>query len=146
MVTVNKGYFFLKGVLLISDISGFSCLLQSIFKNLETTGNFHKLIFRGIKSIYLIWNTFLSILSVQDISLKILLKVIKENLTLKLESWFCDNKKVAFLAVFYGIFLFKKFSVDFRCFRVFVFYHRAYSKARRKILISSFFEILRLFT
>ena len=50
--------------------------------------NFDKLIFRGIKTIYLIWNTFLSILCDQDLTLKVLLKVIKENLPLKLESSF----------------------------------------------------------
>ena len=140
MVNVNKGFFFLKRCSVNFRHFRVFVFATEHIQKLGTTGNFHKLIFRGIKSIYLIWNIFLSI------SLKILLKIIKENLTLKLESWFCDNKKVAFLAVFYGIFLFKKFTVDFRCFRVFVFYHRAYSKAQRKILISSFFEILRLFT
>ena len=50
--------------------------------------NFYKLIFRGMKTIYLIWNTFLSILCDQDLTLKVLLKVINENLTLKLESSF----------------------------------------------------------
>ena len=42
---------------------------------------------------------------------------------------------------------FSKLSVDIRHFRVFVFYHRAYSKTRkpRKIFIGSFFEVLRLF-
>ena len=50
--------------------------------------NFYKLIFRGMKTIYLIWNTFLSILFDQDLTLKVLLKVINENLTLKLESSF----------------------------------------------------------
>ena len=46
-----------------------------------------------------------------------------------------------------GAFRFRKLSVDFRHFRVFVFCHRAYSKIRkpRKILISSFFEALRLY-
>ena len=47
--------------------------------------NFQKLIFWGIKSIYLISSTFLSILCVQDKTLKVLLKVIKEHLLLKLE-------------------------------------------------------------
>ena len=41
-----------------------------------------------MKTIYLIWNTFLSILCDQDLTLKVLLKVINENLTLKLESSF----------------------------------------------------------
>ena len=46
-----------------------------------------------------------------------------------------------------GCFQFRKLSVDFRHFRVFVFCHRAYSKTRkpRKIFIGSFFEVLRLF-
>ena len=51
--------------------------------------NFHKLIFRGIKTIYLIWSTFLSISCDQDLTFKVLLKVIKENL-----HW---SLKVAFL-------------------------------------------------
>ena len=63
------------------------------------------LIFRGIKTIYyLIWSTFLSILCDQDTTLKVLLKVIKENLRLKLEVAFLllkpklylDNKVIAF--------------------------------------------------
>ena len=47
--------------------------------------NFQKLIFRGIKPIYLISSTFLSIMCVQDKTLKVLLKVIKEHLLLKFE-------------------------------------------------------------
>ena len=47
--------------------------------------NFQKLIFRDIKSIYLISRTFLSILCVQDKILKVLFKVIKDNLLRKLE-------------------------------------------------------------
>ena len=43
------------------------------------------LIFRGIQTIYLIYSTFLCILRYQDTTLKALLKVIKENLRLKLE-------------------------------------------------------------
>ena len=50
--------------------------------------NFQKLIFRGIKTIYLIWSTFLSILCYQDFTLKALLKVMKENLLFKLEGSF----------------------------------------------------------
>ena len=56
-----------------------------MFENLETTEKFQKLIFRGIKSIYLISSTFLSILCVHDKTLKVLLKVIKKHLLLKLE-------------------------------------------------------------
>ena len=56
-----------------------------MFENLETTENFQKLIFQGIKSIYLISSTFLSILCVHDKTLKVLLKVIKKHLLLKLE-------------------------------------------------------------
>ena len=51
-------------------------------------GNFYKLIFRGMKTIYMIWSTFLSIFCDQDLTFKVLLKVIKENLPLKLESSF----------------------------------------------------------
>ena len=47
--------------------------------------NFQKIIFRGIKTIYLIWGTFLSIFCDQDLTLKVLHKVIKENLPFKLE-------------------------------------------------------------
>ena len=47
-----------------------------------------KLIFGGIKTIYLILGTFLSILCDQDTSLKVLLKAINEHLPLKLESGF----------------------------------------------------------
>ena len=50
--------------------------------------NFYKLIFRGIKTIDLICSTFQSILCDQDLTFKVLLKVIKENLPLKLESSF----------------------------------------------------------
>ena len=67
--------------------------------------NFHKLIFGGIKTIYLIWSTFLGILGVQDTTLKVLLKVINEYLLLLFESgffwllkqkWYLDTKLVAF--------------------------------------------------
>ena len=50
--------------------------------------NFDKLIFRGIKTIYLISSTFLGILCVQGTTLKVLLKVINEYLLLLLESGF----------------------------------------------------------
>ena len=50
--------------------------------------NFHKLIFRDIKTIYLIWSTFLSILCDQGLTFKVLLKVFKENLSFKLEGSF----------------------------------------------------------
>ena len=56
-----------------------------MFENSETTENFQKLIFCGIKSNCLISSTLLSILCVQDKTLKVLLKVIKEHLLLKLE-------------------------------------------------------------
>ena len=89
---------------MISGISGFSFFAKSIFENPETTENFYKLIFRGMKTIYLIWSTFLSILCDQDTTLKVLLKVIKENLTFKLEGSFfllkpklyLDSKVIAF--------------------------------------------------
>ena len=66
------------------------------------------LIFRGIKTIYLIWGTFLSILCDQYTTLKVLLKVIKKNLSLILEVAFLllkpklylDNKVIAFYQFF----------------------------------------------
>ena len=66
------------------------------------------LIFQGIKTIYLIWSTFLSILCDQDLTLKVLVKVIKKNLHLKLEgSFFVITAKIVlryqkdcFIAVF----------------------------------------------
>ena len=96
--------FYLESFLLISGISGFSFLSESIFENPETTENFYKLIFRDIKTIYLTWSTFLSILCDQDLTVKVLLKVIKENLRFKLEDSFLllkpklylDNKEIAF--------------------------------------------------
>ena len=96
--------FYLESFLLISCISGFSFLSESIFENPETTENFYKLIFRDIKTIYLTWSTFLSILCDQDWTVKVLLKVIKENLRFKLEDSFLllkpklylDNKEIAF--------------------------------------------------
>ena len=58
---------------------------------------FYMLIFRGIKTIYLIWSTL------KDTTLQVLLKVIKENLRLNLEAaflllkpkLFLDNKVIA---------------------------------------------------
>ena len=65
--------------------------------------------------------------------------------------WYLDIKLVAFQQfksedpklLIMGVFLFRKFSVDFRRFRVFIFCHRAYSKTRIpcKILFSLFFEV-----
>ena len=54
----------------------FVFLSWSIFENPETTENFQKLVFRGIKASYLILNTLLGIACVQDVTLKVLLKVI----------------------------------------------------------------------
>ena len=48
----------------------------SIFENPETTENFQKLIFRGIKASYLILSTLLGVLCVQDKTLKVFLKVV----------------------------------------------------------------------
>ena len=73
---------------LFPAFSGFRFLPYSIFENLETTENFCKLIFRGIKTIYLIWSTFLSILCDQGLTFKVLLKVIKKDLLFKLEGRF----------------------------------------------------------
>ena len=55
---------------------------------METTENFHKLIFQGIKTIYLILSTLLRILYVQNTIYKVLLKVINEHLLLLLSSGF----------------------------------------------------------
>ena len=86
MVIINNRCFFIqKAYYWFPAFPGFRFLPYSIFENLETTENFLKLIFRGIKSIYLISRTFLSILCVQDKTLKLLLKVVKEHLLLKLE-------------------------------------------------------------
>ena len=74
----------LESFLLIPTFPGFCFLLKSIFENPETTENFQKLIFRGIKVSYLILSALLGILCVQDKSLKVLLKVVKEHLLLKL--------------------------------------------------------------
>ena len=72
---------------------------------------------------------------------------------LKLRSYL-DNKLIAFQQFFSNgkplklrLYWLRKLSVDFRHFRVFIFYHRAYSKTRKpqKISISSSFEVLRLF-
>ena len=73
-------------------------------ENTETTENFYKLIFRGIKAIYLIWSAFLSILCDQDLTLEVLLEVIQMNLPLKFEGTFfvikvkivLNNKVIAF--------------------------------------------------
>ena len=57
---------------------------------------FYKTIFWCIKTIYLAWSTFLSILRDQDLTLKVLLKVIKQNLPLKLaSSFFVIKAKIA---------------------------------------------------
>ena len=53
--------------------------------------NFHKLIFWGIKTIYLISSTFLGILWIQNTILEVVLKVINEHLLLLLESDFSGN-------------------------------------------------------
>ena len=53
--------------------------------------NFHKLIFRGIKTIHLISSTFVGILYVQNTILEVLLNVINEHLLLLLESDFSGN-------------------------------------------------------
>ena len=50
--------------------------------------NFHKFISWGIKTINLISSTFLSIMCVQNTTLKVLLKVINKHLLLKVESDF----------------------------------------------------------
>ena len=78
--------FEIESFLVFSGISGFSYSAVEHIGKLGNHENFHKLIFRGIKTIYLI--TFLSILCVEDTTLKVLLKVINENLPLMLEGNF----------------------------------------------------------
>ena len=96
MLTVNNSsILLLKSLLLISSICGFSLLAMEHIRKHGHHGNFRKLIFRGIKTIYLIWSTLLSILCVQDTPLKVLLKVVNENLPLKLEgSFFIIKAKI----------------------------------------------------
>ena len=89
-------FFYLESFLLISGISGFSFFA---IEHIRTPGNhgkkFYMLIFRGIKTIYLIWSTFISILYDQDATLKVMLKVIKENLPFNLEgSFFAIKAKI----------------------------------------------------
>ena len=75
-----------------------------MFENLETTEHFHKLIFQGIKTIYLILSTLLGILYFQNnlqsvaqsyqwvftiITLKWLFLLLKPK-------WYLDSKLVAF--------------------------------------------------
>ena len=63
--------------------------------------------------------------------------------------WYLDNKLVAFssfpvmVIVNTGCFLFRKLSVNFQHFRVFVFYHRTHSKTRnlRKVSFLLIFEV-----
>ena len=55
-----------------------------MFENPETMENVHKLIFPGIKTIYLILSTLLGILYVHNTVSKVLLKVINEHLLLLL--------------------------------------------------------------
>ena len=68
----------------------FVFLPYNIFENKETTENFHKLIIsiRCIKTINLISSAFLSILCVQDTTLKVLLTGSIEHLPLLLERGF----------------------------------------------------------
>ena len=70
---------------MIYGVSGFSVFaIEHILENTETTENFHKLIFQGIKTIYLILTTFLRVLYVQKTIYKALLQVINEHLLLLL--------------------------------------------------------------
>ena len=94
--TFNNGYFFIqKALCWFPSFPSFHFLSQSIFENSETTENFHKLIPWGIKGIYLISSTFLSIVCDQDTTRKVLLKVINDNLPWKLENiFFVVNAKM----------------------------------------------------
>ena len=78
----------LESFLLISGISGFSLFAIEHIRKPENHGNFHKVISRGTKTIYLVLSTFLDILCVQNTTFKVLLKVIYEHLLLLLENGF----------------------------------------------------------
>ena len=58
VIFINEQFFYLESFLLISGISRFSFFAIEHIRKPETTENFCKPIFRGIKIIYLIWSTF----------------------------------------------------------------------------------------
>ena len=64
--------------------TGFLFFTREHIRKPGNTENFHKLIFRGIKTIYLILSTLQGILYVQNKIYKVLLKVINEHLLLLL--------------------------------------------------------------
>ena len=95
---------------MISGISGFLFFAIEHIWKLETTENFYKLIFWGIETIYLIWDTFLSILCDQVWNVKVLLLVINENLPLNLQgSFFVIKAKIVlrYNRLLFGSFLVK---------------------------------------
>ena len=81
----------LKSFLLISDASWFSFFAIEYIRQPPTTENFDKLIFRSVKTIYLIQSSLKKILLDHDTNLNALLKVIHETQHLSL--------KVAFLVI-----------------------------------------------
>ena len=97
----------LESFLSISGVSGFSSFAIEHIRKPETTENFHKLIFQGIETIYLIWSFFLSILCDQDLTFKVskcCLKLPRRAYHLSLKVAFLllkpklylDNKVIAF--------------------------------------------------
>ena len=90
---------------MISTFLGFRFLSLEHIQKPGMHGKFHKLIFRVIKTIHPISRAFLSILCVQDTTLKVLLKLVKENLPLKLESGFLVMKAKMMLRYKIGNFL-----------------------------------------
>ena len=78
MVNVNTGCFlFTKRSVDFRHFRVFVFCNRAHSKTRKPRKNFYMLIFRAIKTIYLIWSTFLSILCDQDTTLKVLLKVIE---------------------------------------------------------------------
>ena len=156
MATVrDECFFYLRSLLWISGISGFSFFAIEHIRKPGIHGKFSWKVFWVTKTVYLISSTVLGILWVRWTSLKYCSKLLMTIYywTLKVAflvlkpKWYLDSKLVAFVTVTNEFFLFSKLSVDIRHFRVFVFYHRAYSKTwrPRKIFRSSFFKVLRLF-
>ena len=86
----------LESSLLIYGISGF---LFFAIKHIRKPGNHGKFFlahFSWYGDYLSVWSTFLSILCDQDLTFKVLLKVINENLPLKLESsFFVIKEKIA---------------------------------------------------
>ena len=86
MVTASNGCFFIQQA--FCGYPAFPTFRFLPFENPETREHFHKLIFQGNKTVYLISSTFLGIFCVQNTILEVLLEVVNEHLLLLLESDF----------------------------------------------------------